>query len=341
MDISFIIVLVIIVLVFIKIAFYRNFFVIVPQGHIVLTERLGRKCRLLTPGFYILIPFFENVKSVMWTSFKPSHLGGGESERVITNEWLIPVTIQAFDPPTITAMTSDRVAVDVDVVMNWMFADAKKAEEVLYSMTDTGVTLYEHLRAALRTTVGRRNAENLVTSSDNGKDDLGDEIKTCMGGKASLTGIVIVSVLVQEICYPENIEAATHAAVGKRIETESKIRAGEMQFKLEHKEAEHRLVMNATMNRQKIEEATANLNVAKLDAEAGRVKLDVYKGVAPEVLSILKNNEAWLAVAAAPNIQKIIIPAASVPFLGAQAVDVRQWQLAPNAASATITPGKQ
>lgn len=77
--------------------------IIVPERENVVVERLGKFQRVLTPGIYFLIPFFDKAA------------------------YRQEVREQVLDIPSQSVITSDNIQVDVDGLLYLQVMDAKKA----------------------------------------------------------------------------------------------------------------------------------------------------------------------------------------------------------------------
>jgi regulator of protease activity HflC (stomatin/prohibitin superfamily) len=315
--------------------------VIIPEGAVAVTEMFGVRWRTLGCGPHVLVPFVERRRGVSWTTFR-NNARGVEYTR------LIPTNLQTLDPPPLPVTCDGRIVIEVDTILRWRIVNPVTA---CYNSADLPADLYEQLRSALSDVAARTSIDELVKRPS----AISDAVRTAMTPFCEASGIVLSEILVQGIRYPTAIEAATHGQVAKRIESEAALFAQQNQQKLDMCKARHaselRGVENETLiakaraeNEASIAKARAQLEACKLEAEGITVKAKAASAaekeklvaiascgmpVPPDYLSAVKYSEAWAALAAAPNVQKVVIPYGAVPFLGSTGVfvDARAHQL--------------
>ena len=319
---------------------YFAMFVVVPEGYAAVTEVLGKRYRTLQRGPHFLVPVFERPKQLLWTTF-------AANERRTEMSWKVPLMPQTLDPPPVNVMCSGRVVVEVDTILRWRVKDVSVAP---YASCDITGDLYEQLRSALADVAAGMTIDDLAARPSSVTDTVAKHIdRWCKS-----SGIEIVDVLVQGIRYPKEVEAATHVQVARRIEAESAMAAQHNQQKLETAKTKHSSELRAIENESIIAHARASYEASKFDAQACLAKADavaeaerrklaaiVASGVPipADFLTCSKYAEAWMALASAPNVQKIIIPHGAVPFLGSSGVlDVREWMQKPAAAEVVGKP---
>lgn len=146
--------------------------VYVDEGHEALVFRDGRFDRALEPGVYAL---WKNV-----SQFRTLH--------VDLREQMLDVTGQ-------DVMTADKVTLRINAVVTFRVADARVAVQ---ASEDYSQALYREAQLALRSVIGTRELDVLLSE----KDQVTEELDAAVRAKASELGLAVVSLGLRDVILP-------------------------------------------------------------------------------------------------------------------------------------------
>ena len=153
---------------------------ITTQWERAVVLRLGRFHKVVGPGVFLCIPFFDHVSI---------HI----DQRMVTSSFSAEA-----------ALTSDLVPVDVDAVLFWMVWDAKKAcleVENYYNSVSLAA------QTALRDAIGRASVSEVAIR----RNQLDQELQEVIEERTSVWGITVMSVEIRDIVIPQELQEAMSA----------------------------------------------------------------------------------------------------------------------------------
>lgn len=108
---------------------------IVPQGQKMIVERFGKLHSVQDPGFFIAVPFVDDVA------------------------YVIDVREQAIDIPPQSTITRDNVSVDVSGNLFMAFVDPQRAA---YGATNPIYAAVQHAQSAMRSAIGEMELDEIL-----------------------------------------------------------------------------------------------------------------------------------------------------------------------------------
>ena len=192
---------------------------IVSQADTLIIERLGRFHKVLDGGFHIIIPFVDQIRSV-----------------ITVREQLVDITKQQV-------ITKDNVNISVDGIVFLKVFDGKMA---VYNVDSYKRAIANLAMTTLRGEIGAMNLDDTLSS----RDRLNSALQRALGDAADNWGVKIMRVEISEISVPHGIEEAMNL----QMKAEREKRAIELKAQAE-KEA---LIRNAeALKQEKVLQAEA------------------------------------------------------------------------------------
>jgi regulator of protease activity HflC (stomatin/prohibitin superfamily) len=205
---------------------------VVEEKTVVIVERLGRYHRQLQPGFYILIPGIDRVKSTTWLWKVES-----EKHKIIWRPdhfTAVPCYTRIYDFAPIPAWTKDKIQLVVDGLLHYHIENPKNA---MYG-GDVGKALSLWIDSVLCQTVAQFTYEELQMNPSLIHQYAFKQIEDQKERQDSLSceslGIILKRLDIQSLLPPEEIRD-NFANLSKEIHT---IQARK---KIQEKELEHNL----------------------------------------------------------------------------------------------------
>lgn len=169
--------------------------IIIPGVRIInqyergVVQRLGRFRKILDPGFHVIIPYIDTMRSV-------------------------DVRTTPMDVPKQEVITKDNVTVNVDAVVYFRVIDAKKA---VFETTNYAYATSTFAQTALRDVTGNFDLDELLSK----RNEISKQIKEIVDAQTDKWGIDIESVKLQNIELPSDMKRA----MAKQAEAERERRA--------------------------------------------------------------------------------------------------------------------
>ncbi len=138
--------------------------------------RLGKYSRMVGPGLFLIIPFFE-------TTFK------------------VDLRVRVWDVKPQEIMSADSVPVEVDAVVYYQITDPKKA---IMNVEDFAVASVKMSQTTLRDIVGKSDLDRLLMK----KEEIGNDIKIILDKATDPWGIRVISVEIKDVVLPEMLKRA-------------------------------------------------------------------------------------------------------------------------------------
>ena len=148
---------------------------IVPQARARVVERLGRYHRTLTPGFALIVPFFDRVRP------------------------LIDLREQVVSFPPQPVITEDNLVVNIDSVIYFQVTDAKAAS---YEIANYIQAIEQLTVTTLRNVIGGMALEKTLTS----RDEINSQLRSVLDEATGKWGIRVNRVELKAIDPPASIQ---------------------------------------------------------------------------------------------------------------------------------------
>jgi regulator of protease activity HflC (stomatin/prohibitin superfamily) len=273
---------------------------IIPQQRVAIVERLGKYHSTLTAGVNIIVPFIDNVKSVLDLR-----------------------TQQAEVPPQMV-ITKDNVQIQIDTIFFYTVIDPKQAT---YEIQNFVQGIQNITAANIRQVVGKMELDETLS----GRDKISMELRNALDEVTETWGVRIDRVEVIDIKPPKEIQDAME----KQMKAEREKRAailqaegarqaailradGEKQAMILRAEAEKEAnIRIAEGKKESLElEAKGKAEAIRLVAEAEKTRIEALReaGLDAQVLAY-KSFEA-LGEVANGQATTIILPSEVANVLG-------------------------
>lgn len=179
-------------------------FQIVKEWDRAILLRLGKFKKLKGPGFFIILPFLDEINKI------------------------VDLRIRSSDFQAEKSLTKDSVAVTVDAVAFWMVWDAEKAVLEVENFVDAVIL---SAQTALRDSVGENNLSTFISK----REEFGEVIRKIVDKKTSEWGITIQSIEIKEIIIPEQLENVLSKKAQAEREKELRVIMGDAEIELANK----------------------------------------------------------------------------------------------------------
>lgn len=191
--------------------------IIVHEGEKVVVENLGKYSRILGPGFHLLTPFIEDVKTVSWHRLIEKKMTNSNQPQIVSDEfrdYRIKHKNITFDLVPVECYTKEKVEVEVNTVLLFDIIDIKNA---VYNIPD----LYNGIETKMETVI-----VGLVQSLT--VDEITtEELSVAMNKELNNQqwqqdwGIKITQIMVQNFTLPSNLSKSTIDSVTEKRRLES------------------------------------------------------------------------------------------------------------------------
>lgn len=320
-------------------------FVTISHGEAMVVERMGQYHATLTPGFHMLLPLLDRPKAVHWSR---DEYAAGAAHRVEYELTRIPMLTQTYDPPIFESTTRDKYNVQIDTIMVFRIADARKA---VYSGTDLYSSMERTLDTAISGYVIDQNYQQLMENyagltthvlkeMNIAQDHWGIEIESLriqrIEGPKDLTKIAserIVAVQraeqqLQTIVGDSRVKEAQQAAAAEHRRREQEMQSHEQRARIDFAKAEQTAKQESERAAREHTVALEELSIrvkelerrGLFETEAGRLRaLLEVPGMTSDALIQYLSIRAQEELARSPH-QKLVLPAGTTDALGLQAL---------------------
>jgi len=258
---------------------------VVRQSEVCIVERLGKFHKVATAGLTIIIPFFDNIRSV------------------------VSLKQQTMDVPPQGVITSDNVTITIDTVVFYKITDPAKA---VYEIQNLKKGIEYLAITTIRDIVGKMELDATFSS----RDRINDQLRSILDEATDAWGCKVDRVEIKDITPPADIRDAME----KQMNAERNKRALILQAQGERESAitlaegrKQAAILDAEADREsRIRRATGEADAIKQVAEAKAREIQmVYEAIKnadpDEKLVQLKSLEALQEVAKG-EANKIFIP---------------------------------
>jgi regulator of protease activity HflC (stomatin/prohibitin superfamily) len=234
---------------------------IIPDNHVVITERLGTYCRTLKAGWHVLLPL-ESARVAHWLA-ATGGTGGGV---------FVPVGKKLpYDCPPQQCLTKEHIPVVVDTVLYFTVTNPLKMH---YATDNPGLMMRDHIVTALTSAVRDMNVHDIRTErllqhlrSSKELKDFNTEV-----------GVDVGEVRIERLDIPPAILEAS----SKQATLELEIQAQQSRLALEHEQAVTKLNHVADIQRREREMTlAAEQHAARLRALRAQAEADAYQALLP------------------------------------------------------------
>lgn len=157
--------------------------------------RLGKLSGVKGPGFFLIIPIFDEVSQI------------------------VDHRVRVSDVSAETALTRDTVPVYVDAIVFWTVWDAQKA---VLEVEDYREAISLSAQTALRESIGRHMLAEMITE----RETLGKQLQQILDEKTNPWGITVSSVEIKEVKLPPELEDAMSRQAQAERERQARIILG-------------------------------------------------------------------------------------------------------------------
>ncbi|MGD1702852.1 SPFH domain-containing protein [Dapis sp. BLCC M229] len=169
---------------------------VIDQGDEALVERLGKYRRTLRPGLRLVLPLVEKIAYVDTIR-----------ERVL-------------DIPPQSVITNDNLTLQVDAVVYWQIIEMERA---YYAIEDVGNAIDNIVLTSLRSEIGRLPMREVLST----KDEIDKALLKKLDEATSSWGVKVIRVEIQNIIFPEKVQAAMESERVASSEKKAKIEQAE------------------------------------------------------------------------------------------------------------------
>lgn len=249
------------ILVIIVLVILAKSYVIVPQAHAYVVERLGSYYAVWNNGMHFKVPFIDRIVG-----------------RYSLKEDVITLTPQ-------DVITKDNVTMQIDAIMNFAVTDPKAAQ---YGVSDLMGALEKSVGTALRNVVGEIELDSVLSE----REEINGKMQAYMDEVTDKWGVKVIHVAVKDVIPPQNVkdtmERQMTAERNRRAQVteakgnkESQILNAEAQAETAQKEAEGQAQAEITAAKGKAqamqEEAEGKAKAIKIVQEAYAESLKALK----------------------------------------------------------------
>ncbi len=284
--------IVVIVLVLLVLVTLYKGIVVVPQGFNYTVERFGKYIRTLSPGFHIIIPWFDRI-----------------SNRANMME-------QVLEVPSQEVITRDNAMVKVDGVAFYQIIDAARAT---YEVNRLEYAMINLVMTNIRTVMGSMDLDQLLSH----RDEINARILSVVDEAAGPWGVKVTRIEIKDILPPADlVDAMAQQMIAERNKRATILEAegvrqsailkaeGEKQSKILKAEGEKEAAFR---------EAEARERLAQAEAKATEVVSEaIGKGDVRAINYFVANNyvKALENLAAAPNQKVLMMPLEASSVIG-------------------------
>ena len=267
---------------------------VVRQSEVYIIERLGKFHKVAEAGLTIIVPFIDNVRSV------------------------VSLKQQTMDIPPQGVITKDNVTINIDIVVFYQITDPVKA---VYEIQNLKKGVEYLASTSIRDIVGKMDLDETFSS----RDSINYQLCTMLGDATDKWGCRVNRVEVQNINPPEDIRDAMEKQMNAERNKRALILEAEAQkqsdITVAQGKKEAAILEAEAESESRIRRATGEANAIKQVAEAKAKEIEmVYdammKANPDEKVVQLKSLEALKDIANGES-NKVFIPFDATSALGA------------------------
>lgn len=171
---------------------------LVQQAETIVIEYLGKYDRILTPGLYIIIPFIETPRKVVWSFIKED---GQNFYRYLKVLYRIDLREAVYDFPKQNVITKDNVTMEINALLYYRITDPKAA---VYEVFNLPEAIEKLTQTTLRNVIGSMDLDETLVS----RDQINERLRIILDEATDKWGVKVSRVELQEVRPPADIRHA-------------------------------------------------------------------------------------------------------------------------------------
>jgi regulator of protease activity HflC (stomatin/prohibitin superfamily) len=164
----------------------------------VIIERFGKFHKILYPGIYLVVPFIERPRTILWTTVILSH---NEYKRILSKEKRIDLRECVYDFPRQNVITKDNVTMEITAILYYQIVDARAAVYEVYNLSEA---IEKLAQTTLRNIIGSMDLDETLVS----RDIINEKLHHVLYDAANKWGVQVNRVELQEVNPPIDIRHA-------------------------------------------------------------------------------------------------------------------------------------
>lgn len=195
----------IVLFVFVGVIIYALFqsFIVIRQQECIVVERLGKFRNIYSSGLNFLIPFVDQVRSIVWSR-----------NGVISNVDRIDLREVVIDIPEQQVITKDNVGIIVDAIIYVQITDVKRA---VYEIQTLPIAVAQLTQTTLRSLIGEMDLDQTLS----GRDTINSRLKAVLDEATDKWGLKVNRVELKNVSPPREVQLAME----KQMQAERERRA--------------------------------------------------------------------------------------------------------------------
>lgn len=225
---SYVYIGVFLLLIFIVLSLLYNSVVIIPTGHKAVLERFGQYNSILDEGIHFLSPVY-NIKKHYW-SYEVETKDKTSNIKYFT-EYYVPIYNQQYDPPSYDTLTTDRINVQINIVLTYRIIDLKIAS---YRTNDPLLILQNNIQTSLKDAVQGLTLDQV----NNNPVSIGVTVTTICTPILQEYGLQIINLKIQNVSVDKSISNAALQALTNQRKLEAEMKLLKLENDKKHLELE-------------------------------------------------------------------------------------------------------
>ena len=178
----------------------RRSVILVRQAEVVIVERFGRYHRLLQPGLHMIVPFIDNLRTIVWTHIQEVE-GKKHHYRYTQVMDRIDLREAVYDFPRQNVITRDNVTMEINALIYYQITDPKAA---MYEVFNLSEAIEKITQTTLRNVIGSMDLDETLVS----RDAINERLRIILDDATDKWGVKINRVELQEVNPPADIRHA-------------------------------------------------------------------------------------------------------------------------------------
>lgn len=256
---------------------------IIPESTTMVIERLGKYNRTLESGINIVVPFFDQPKTIDWSIANPFEEDDKPGRRIRMKTTKIDLREQIYDYPKQSVITKDNVNIEIDALIYFQITDPAKA---VYEVANLPKAIEMLTQTTLRNVLGSMELDESLTS----RDSINTKLCSILDEATDKWGVKVNRVEIKDITPPPSIQEVME----KQMKAEREKRATVL---LAEGEKQAAILKAEGMKQSEITKAEGEKESAVLradgEAEATRRKAEAEAKAIEYVKSQFKNEKEY------------------------------------------------
>ncbi len=190
--------------------------VIVKQAQVVIIERFGKYCKLLSPGINWIVPVIDEPHEMEWRNSREYTDATGRTRSVPYMELRNTIDMRetVYDFPRQSVITKDNVGIEINALLYFQITDPLKAA---YKVESLPTAIEKLTQTTLRNIIGEMDLDQTLTS----REIINSKLQVILDDASNKWGVKVNRVELQDIIPP----AAIREAMEKQMKAERDRRA--------------------------------------------------------------------------------------------------------------------